>query len=113
MLVQAIVIFHQSFTQYNKSKFTASVSDALATLNNMDANGLADACAGVVAGGSSNLMTPMTNASGDKVVGFGHVLDRNELDAGAMVFGDGKILDLQSGFKNPRYENCKRICRHY
>ena len=90
-----------STPQYNKSKFTASVSDAAATLNNMDANGLADACAGVVAGGSSNLMTPMTNASGDKVVGFGHVLDRNELDAGAMVFGDGKILDPQSGFKNP------------
>ena len=35
-------------------------------------------------------MTLATNASGDKVVGFGHVLDRNELDAGAMVFGDGK-----------------------
>ena len=79
----------------------------------MDANGLADACAGVVAGGSSKLNDIMTNASGDKVVGFGHVLDRNELDAGAMVFGDGKILDPKVDLKIPGMKKSKRICRHY
>ncbi len=87
--------------QYKKSNFKAQPTAVSGALNNMDKNGMADAGAKVIAAGGNPLPVPMTNSSGDKVLGFGHVLDRNEVDAGATIFGDGKIIDPQSAFKVP------------
>lgn len=86
---------------YQQSRQKNMPQDVTGALSNMDKNGMADAGAKVIAAGGNNLAMPVTNSSGDKVVGFGHVLDRNELDAGVTMFGDGKILDPQSQFKTP------------
>jgi hypothetical protein len=86
---------------YNKSHIKNATSDIQSMASNMDQNGLADAGAQVLQSAGHSIPGPTTNSSGSSVIGYGHVLDRNELDAGATIFGDGKILDPQGGFKNP------------
>ena len=86
---------------YKKSVLKAVPTDVQSMAGNMDKNGMADAGAKLLATCGTSLPTPVKNSSGNTVVGLGHVLDRNELDAGATMFGDGKILDPQSNFKTP------------
>ena len=91
----------QSEPMYKKSAIMSSPQDVAQVCNNMHENGLADAGAQVLQSAGHSIPTPVTNSSGNKVVGYGHILDSNEMSAGATIFGDGKILDPQSGFKNP------------
>ena len=86
---------------YKKSAIKNIPSDVQSMANNMDKNGMADAGAQVMQAAGNSLPGPSKTPSGATMIGYGHVLDRNELDAGASVFGDGKILDPQGTFKNP------------
>lgn len=86
---------------YKKAGMKNAPSDIQNMAGNMDANGMADAGAQVLQSAGHSIPVPTTNSSGSQVVGYGHVLDRNETDAGVTMFGSGKILDPQGGFKNP------------
>ena len=86
---------------YSKSHKRNTPTDIQSMATNMDKNGMADAGAQVLQSAGHSIPGPTTTSSGATVIGYGHKLDRNELDAGVTVFGDGKILDPQSNFKNP------------
>ena len=91
----------QSIPQYKKSAIKSMPQDVAQVCNNMHENGLADAGAQVLQSAGHSIPVPVTNSSGRQVVGYGHILDNNEISSGVSMFGDGKILDPQSGFQNP------------
>lgn len=86
---------------YKKSGIKNTMDDVTSMAGNMDKNGLADAGAQVLQSAGHSMPIPAKMPSGASTVGYGHILDKNELDAGATIFGDGKILDPQGNFKNP------------
>ena len=91
----------QSAPLYKKSAIKSMPQDVAQVCNNMHENGLADAGAQVLQSAGHSIPVPVTNSSGRQVVGYGHILDNNEISSGVSMFGDGKILDPQSGFQNP------------